>query len=60
MCFGCLTLYHIITPFDPLNYHVPVVENIMENRVFAPKEQMLHFPKYFQKLNFVLNFFNVV
>ena len=23
-------------------------ENIMENGAFAPKEQMLHFPKYFQ------------
>ena len=23
-------------------------ENIMENEAFAPKEQMLHFPSYFQ------------
>ena len=23
-------------------------ENIMENGAFAPKEQMLHFPQYFQ------------
>ena len=24
------------------------IENIMENRAFAPKEQMLHFPYFFQ------------
>ena len=26
-----------------------VFENIMESGAFAPKEQMLHFPYYFQK-----------
>ena len=31
----------------PLKYNV--FENIMENGVFAPLEQMLHFPLYFQK-----------
>ena len=43
----------------PLKYHV--FENIMENGAFAPNEQMLHFPLYFQKysklhLNFSLIF----
>ena len=27
---------------------VNTFENIMENGAFAPKEQMIHFPKYFQ------------
>ena len=26
-----------------------IFENIMENGAFAPMEQMLHFPWYFQK-----------
>ena len=57
-CIGqiYLTLYSKITP---LRYHV--FENIMENDLFAAKEQKLHFPKYFQKyskrsLNFRINF----
>ena len=57
----------------PLKYHVfenvmvngafaLVLENIIENGAFAPKEQMLHFPSYFQKYStldfkFILNFF---
>ena len=31
----------------PLKYNV--FENFMENRAFAPKEQMLEFPYYYQK-----------
>ena len=30
---ACLTIHFIITPFDPLKYHV--FENIMENGAFA-------------------------
>ena len=37
----------LILPLTPLKYHV--FENIMENGAFAHLEQMLHFPKYFQK-----------
>ena len=29
-----------------------LLENIMENGAFAPKEQMLHFPFYFQYMIF--------
>ena len=36
---GAFALYSIITP---LKYHV--FENIMDNRAFALKEQMLHYP----------------
>ena len=47
-----LTLYYIITP---LKYQV--FENIIENGAFAHLEQMLHFPKYFQKYSiFYLKF----
>ena len=35
-----LILYSIMVP---LKYHVHVLENIMENGVFALLEQMLHF-----------------
>ena len=45
--FTALTLHSIIALLTPLKYHV--FENIMENEAFAPKEQMLHFPLYFQK-----------
>ena len=34
-----------------LNYVLDTFENIMENGAFAPKEQMLHFPLYFQILD---------
>ena len=49
-----LILYSIIRP---LKYHV--IENIIENGAFAPKEQMLHFP-YFQNYLKLFIFFNVV
>ena len=50
-----LTLYSIIVPFDAFEISciwnimekgafALLFENIMENRGFAPKEQMLHFP----------------
>ena len=39
----------MIVPLTPLKYYV--FENIMENVAFAPLEQMLHFPKYFQRIN---------
>ena len=32
----------------PLKYHV--FKSFMENGAFAPKEQMHHFPYYFQKV----------
>ena len=42
----------------PLKYHV--FENIMENEAFAQLEQMLHFPKYFQKYSKIyLNFLEI-
>ena len=38
-----LTLYSIITPFDPSEISC-ISKNIMENGAFDPTEQMLYFP----------------
>ena len=50
----------MIMPIDA--FEIYTFGNIMENRAFAPLEQIIHFPYYFQKysklyINFSLFFF---
>ena len=47
-----MTSFSILDNIDKIQekimLHLNTFENIIENGAFAPKEQMLHFPLYFQ------------